>query len=542
MTSSARPQSIVLVAAECKGIAKVGGLGDVVADLAKALHNRGVPVSILMPLYDTATGQFDFFRELEFPFGGDTARATLMTGRLGNVPVFAVANHRFFGGQFSGVYVDSSQRGGGPFEDDARRFAFFSTAAAVALNSVPPLMHADVVHCHDWHTGTLLALARLTSRFPTLDHKPFLFTIHNLDYQGTRPMEDHSGGYLTSLASWGPDVYRQLSDNEDFHKLRDPEHPHCYNPMRTAILLADAVSTVSPNYASEITRPDNPRCAFVGGRGLHEDLKQARDEGVLVGLLNGISYEEYSPESLQPPFGPDMPHWWKTKARHKELLLPALAGCPPDDLVTGPPTEEFAARLSALPLAVFVGRLAGQKVNLLLEKTSSGPTVLERIAHLHLNLAVLGTGELQDEMARLIAGIGLPNCIFVRRFDALLALRLYSAGDLFLMPSDFEPCGISQLIAMSFGTLPVATAVGGLADTISHLKTGFLSHGESRRDAADAFVQAVVDALALSDGSPAEWRRMQRDAMRKRFTWDRSAAAYVALYDAISKKRRSPGG
>jgi len=528
-----RQRRIVLVAAECKGVAKVGGLGDVVADLAQALHAMGASVSILMPCYESAGHPFDFLTKLAVPFGQGVVEATVMVGKLGPVPIYAIASDRFFSGAYGGVYIDSGSLGRGPFEDDAQRFAFFCLAAATALDSISPLKDADVVHCHDWHTGTLALCARLTSEFPVLSAKPLLFTIHNLDYQGVRPLEDPHGSGLTSLQSWIPGLYPLLSQSPHFHKLKDPIHSHCYNSMRAAILLADRVSTVSPNYAREITRPDNPSAAFVGGRGLDHDLLGLERADRLTGLLNGISYQEHAPENLHPPFGPDVPGWQKAKARHRRELLSDLRADASTDFISAPHAPLIPENTTDLPLAVFVGRLAGQKVNRLFQETSAGMSALEEIADKPLNVVLLGTGERQDEMASLVERGGRSNCLFIRRFDADLATRLYAAGDLFLMPSDFEPCGISQLIAMRYGTLPVATSVGGLADTIVPGETGFLSSGENRVEAADAYVAAVESALATHREHHRKWMAMQVNAMKARFTWEHSANEYMKLYDRL---------
>jgi len=567
---------VTMVAAECKGIAKVGGLADVVHDLSNALHAAGVPVRIVMPAYGNGLfpheaeaklegpsgGQGEAGLQFDVPFGGRSYRCGVRRAKAGKVDVFGIHCPEFFGGEYSSVYVDSGKAGKGPFEDDAKRFAFFCQAAAELCGTHPAFAKTTVYHCHDWHTGSLLLLARLkdTGAFP--GSARFVFTIHNLDYQGQRPLSlgesayqgqrpatlggpGESGGSgglgaesLRSFESWFPG----LAERIDAHGLRsvvaDPSYADCYNPMRTAISLADLVNTVSPTYASEITRPDEPERNFVGGRGLQEDLSQLARSGRLSGVLNGIDYTEHAPAALDPPYDVDVPTWWKNKAAHKRRLLSDLCDRSIGRTIVPSPSSDDV--FVQAPLAVCVTRLAAQKVSLLLHRLSSGPTVLRELAALPVRIVVLGTGEIQEAMAQEALACPTANFHLIPAFDAKLARMLYAAGDLFLMPSDFEPCGISQMIAMRYGTLPVAASVGGLKDTISHGQDGFLFSGATREDAARAFLFAVRDALSLFRSSPESWRTMQQTAMSRRFSWAASAGEYLRIYENARCRLQPP--
>jgi starch synthase len=520
-----------MIAAECKGIAKVGGLGDVVYDLANALHAQGVPVRIVMPAYGSARFPAGPATDLAVPFAGRTVHARVLRTKAGNVDVFGIASAEFFDGPYARVYVDSSAAGKGPFEDDAARFAFFGAAAAEMAGTFPEFASTTVYHCHDWHAAAFMLLARTrdTGAFP--GNARFLLTIHNLDYQGLRPFEPYPGDQgLGTFAGWFPGLRDQMASSDVLSAATDPTHAGCFNPMRTAIQLADQVNTVSPTYATEITLPDDPARNFVGGRGLQSDLAAAAAAGRLSGILNGIDYKEHDPAALDPPFDAGQPLWWKAKATHKRQVLADLcARGQSQEIVGSPDSREVFVHA---PLAVCVTRLAAQKVSLLTHRIESGRCVLEELATLPIRIVILGTGELQGDVASVCKSSPGVNCHLIPAFDPKLARALYAAGDLFLMPSDFEPCGISQMIAMRHGTVPIAAAVGGLVDTIRHGEDGFLFAGTSRDDAARKFLFAVREALFLLRSNPDAWRKLQESAMARRFTWEESAARYLALYSA----------
>jgi len=525
-----------MVAGECKGIAKVGGLGDVVHDLSRALKREGVDVTIVLPAYGSVTLPSSPVHALDVNFGGRTRKTRVVRYHAGDLTVLGIESPEFFEGAYGSVYVDSSATGLGPFEDDAARFAFFSAAVAALLEENRLIQSVDALHCHDWHTGTLLALARLTNRYPALGTLRTLFTIHNLDYQGTRPLRGSDSNRLSSLESWFPELFPEFLLPAAKSRLLDPGATDCYNPMRAGIRLADMVTTVSPNYAGEITRPDAPERNFVGGRGLEADLASLAREGRLRGMLNGIDYHEHSPQQLRPAYSPASGRWQELRRHHKKkvrTLLLDLLNSGADDVAGRPERLDDERAFLDRFLLVAVTRMARQKMSLLMAPYEPQASVLEALLRLPLNLVVLGTGELLEPMQTAIRTASTANAWLLGRFDPLLARQLYAGGDAFLMPSDFEPCGISQLIAMSYGTLPIATAVGGLADTIDHGQTGFLVAAPNRAGLADALIRNTRHAASIYANHHDEWARRQQAAMSQRFTWQKTARAYVQLYGLI---------
>lgn len=526
--------TVLMVAAECKGFAQVGGLADVVADLSRALAASGVSVAILIPGYESiGGGEVTFTFPVEF--GGNKYQVVLKRDRVDKVLVYHLHSREFFSGSFAPIYIDSGPLGHGPFEDDSLRFAFFCSACATLFESCSFFAKASLIHCHDWHTGTLIALAKLSPSFPSLSSKPFLFTIHNLRYQGIRPLRlSQEDRPLASFESWFPHLGIEMLRHPAGSSICDRKYRECYNPMRAGILLASWVTTVSPTYAQEICLPDDPSRNFVGGCGLEEDLQMLRKDGRLSGILNGIFYQEHSPLRLSPPFDADLPDWPTSKAEHKRRLFWTLQ----EYSLAHPRTrnnpvwsneELFLQR----PLAVAVSRLASQKLSFLLERTPGGVPVLDALRQMELTIAILGTGEMLETLEREADEHHSSNFLIVPKFDTALAKAFYAGGDIFLMPSDFEPCGIAQMISMRYGTVPVACQVGGLSDTIKHGKTGFLFSSPTRPDGAACFLQTVAEAVRMMTSNLNAWRRIQTNAMRERFDWDRSASLYLSIYKEI---------
>lgn len=538
--NAASPLRIVMVAAECKGLAKVGGLADVVHDLGQALRHANVQVSVVLPGYSCIRTDARLESTMEVPFGPSTWKTQVKRTDVGSLAVYLIDQPDFFGGEFGSVYVDSSLAGRGPFEDDARRFAFFCRAAAQLLSTHPLLAFPDVVHCHDWHSGFLPLLAKLSHEFRLLGQRSaLLFTIHNLDYQGIRPLESGTHKEMQSLEAYYPDLYSDMTQHSLFGMALDPRYRDCLNPMRAGITLSDMVNTVSPSYALEITLPDDPSRNFVGGRGLESTLQAVDVAGRLTGFLNGISYEEHNPSLLDPPLH-EHGRLIEAKAEHKRQLLAMLkARFPHPPVHNGLPFTQDGwpdeATLLSRPLVVAVSRLAAQKISIFFERSESGESVLEALSHLPATVMLLGTGPVEAQLAAETKAVSGPFLYLLPLFDAELANKLYVAGDFFLMPSDFEPCGISQMIAMRHATLPIANRVGGLQDTIQHGTTGFLYTGRNRSESAERFIETTRLACLKWLEDRTTLRAMQSHAMSVRFTWEQSASRYLELYYRLAQ-------
>ena len=402
-----------------------------------------------------------------------------------------------------------------PYATDANKFAFFCAAAARWIDTldVPP----DAVHLHDWHAAFYLLHREFCEHGARLRQVPTGFTIHNLTYQGQRPLR----GNESSLEAWFPDM------RYDARVLADPSAEDCINPMAFAIRRADRINTVSPTYAQEIQCPSNPATGFIGGEGLEKELTRAADERRLFGILNGCEY----PASLGR-----RPGWQRLKMAARETAGKWL------ETGTDSAVHELAiARLDALPkrrplhVLTSIGRIVAQKMQLFLEPLVDGRTALDHILDTLGRrgvLMMLGSGErdYEEQLARIAADHA--NFVFLRGYAEDLGNLLYRGGDLFLMPSSFEPCGISQMLAMRAGQPCVVHGVGGLHDTVESGATGFVFAGRTRGEQAAGFVGCVERALRLRHDHPDQWQTMNKRAAAQRFDWSTSARQYIGqLYD-----------
>jgi starch synthase len=309
--------------------------------------------------------------------------------------------------------------------------------------------------------------------------------------------------------------------------LGDPEADDCINPMAFAIRRADRISTVSPTYAQEIQCPSNPDTGFIGGEGLEQDLTRAAEEGRLFGILNGCEY----PASLGRK-----PGWQRLVMAARETAEEWLEADPRAAV-----HERALERLDALPkrrplhVLTSIGRIVSQKMQLFLEPLTDGRSALEHILD-RLGrqgvLVMLGSGERDYERRLAAIAADHANFIFLRGYAEEFGSLLYQGGDLFLMPSSFEPCGISQMLAMRSGQPCVVHGVGGLHDTVESGSTGFVFAGATRREQAVAFVDCVQHALQLRHDHPNRWQKIRKRAAAQRFDWASSANQYIRqLYD-----------
>jgi len=495
---------------------KVGGVGDVVRDLPKAMAQTGWQVRVATPSYGTLH-RLDGARQtgtVTARFRGEDLEVEVWELPAGDGVETIVLHHALFEIHGAGLVYFSGDTDR-PFASDANKFALFCAAAASWVQSLEE--RPDVVHLHDWHAALYLPVTKYLDEFASLRNIRTVFTIHNLSYQGTRPLD----GDESSLKAWFPEMVPDLSS------VTDPEYKNCINPMAAAIRLADKVSTVSPTYALEICEPSDPSTGFIGGEGLETLLQAARDEGRLSGVLNGCFYDQHAGRR---------PGW--------QRIIGMLESQLRDWLVTAPDNEAHQLalqRVTAMPqrrprhVMTSIGRLVAQKATLLLHGDDSGTSPIERIANelgRDAVVIVLGSGEAVFEARMLDVARKLPNVIFLCGYAEALSDPLYHAGDLFLMPSSFEPCGISQMLAMRKGQPCVAHRVGGLGDTIKDGETGFLFEGDTPDTQADAFVQSTLDALSLRTDDPLRWQDIQKAAAAKRFDWTSAAQQTIdSLYE-----------
>jgi len=494
---------------------KVGGVADVVRELPRALADHGWHTTVLTPEYGLF-GKLPGARpvaSLPVRFAGDDLDVEVVdvTDTAGDRPQLRhlAFRHPLFHPHGARIYCDDGAAR--PFASDATKFALFCAAAATWIGQLDEL--PDVVHLHDWHAALYLLLRRFDQRHGPLADIRTVYTIHNLALQGVRPLR----GDESSLDAWFPGL---AADHE---VVVDPRWPDCINPMASALRLADAINTVSPTYADEIQRANDPVRGFRGGEGLERDLATAARQQRLSGILNGCAY---------PARDRRRPGWRRlvdTAAR--QLYEWIVSGQGPGDI-----HEQSLARARDLPkrrprnLMTSVGRMTEQKATLFLERDSGGARAIERILGSHARdsvLIVVGSGDPDYEKS--FAGLMRhhANLLFLCGYSEPVGDLLYRAGDLFLMPSSFEPCGISQMLAMRASQPCVAHAVGGLADTVVDGVNGFTFRGDTPVEQADSFVASVSRAIAIRNSDEERWLRIRDRAQAERFSWSSAARHYI---------------
>ena len=505
---------IWLVAAEngaLKG-GKVGGIADVIRDLPEALVALGHQVTVITPAYGifNTLPQARHIDDLSVPFAGTQQRAQLWqipSATKSSVKCMAI-EHPLLSPKGAGViYHDDGTAS--PYAVDASRFAFFcaATVAYVEQCDNPP----DVLHLHDWHLGLVLVLRHYDDSLHRLRRLRIVFTIHNLAFQGIRPLNNHQ----SSFESWFPQLPYQRT------QISDPRYPDCVNPMAVAIRLADKLNTVSATYASEILQPCNRQSGFSGGEGLEADLRVAATENRLIGILNGCCYGGTRPSGRLG--------WTRLLAMladEKQLLK--------DNLVAQRTLRQLPRRRPA-KLLVSIGRIGEQKISLLLQPTKTHRCALEMILEQHgrtMVFIMLGSGDrkLEKQLRRIAAT--QQNFLLLNGYSETVSDWLYRLGDLFLMPSSFEPCGISQMLAMRAGQPCVVHAVGGLKDTVTDGVNGFVFAGATPTDQAENFVLSVNRALHIKSTDKQRWQKMRNNAKSMRFSWEAAATKYISqLYE-----------
>ncbi len=481
---------VLLVASEALPLAKTGGLGDMLSAYASALQEGGVATTIMLPGYPEALGKTHALHAIatldDLPGGS----ATLMSGTMpdSGIPVLLVKCDALYARD--GLYQDAS---GADFDDNAIRFATLSAAAVRVAQGIAGVQKVDVVHAHDWHTGLtpmLMKLAGLST--------PSVFTIHNLAFQGN---------YAMDLAPRLGIPAELLVCNQDAPGI---EFYGQLSFMKAAIRYADRITTVSETYAREIT---TPRFGH-----LMEGVLQA-EAHKLVGIMNGIDVDAWDP--AQDPMIPR--HFSLDEMRGKHACKRELQHA------FGLPSDPF------VPVIAMGSRLTGQKMADLALETI--PALMD--AYPRLQVIVLGKGEGRIELGMARLAQRFPDRVAVHiGFDERRAHLLHAGADMLLHGSRFEPCGLTPMYSMRYGTLPIASRVGGLADSIIDASddplhgTGFLFDGETV-EAMTAAACRAVDAYMR----PQAWRELQRHAMLSDFRWQAPAARYTALYAVLSGKR-----
>ena len=470
---------VLFVAAEAVPFVKTGGLADVIGSLPKELLKEGVDARVILPKYGDIP---DRFREmmttiavLDVPVGWRRQYVGIDKLEYQGVTFYFVDNEYYF--KRKGLY--------GHY-DDGERFAYYSRAVLEALPCLD--FEPDVLHCHDWHTAAVpvLLAAHYRESYP---HLRTVFTIHNLKYQGI----------------FAPAVLGELLDlSEDYFAPDKLEFFGAVNYLKGGLVYSDLLTTVSRTYAEEI------QTEYFGEK--MDGLLRSRSHQ-LQGIVNGIDYDIYNPQTDNDLA---VPYTWRSinrKAKNKVKLQECM-GLPlnPD-----------------VPVVAIVSRLVEAKGLDLIAH------VFEDIVSQDLQLVILGTGEERYEGMFQHAAYCYPDKVAANIFfDDMLSHKVYGGADIFLMPSQFEPCGIGQLIALRYGTVPVVRETGGLKDTVQAYNeyTGEGNGFSFAHYNAHEMLYTLNNALELYS-QPEKWGSIVRNAMKSDFSWRQSAKQYIAVYQEL---------
>lgn len=478
---------IAFVASECVPFSKTGGLADVVGALPRALAAAGHEISVYIPNYrhTRITNERKVVQSITVPFDDRYRFCSVLSGSgYPGVRFFFVDYPPFFDRE--GLYGTAS----GDFPDNAERFALFCRAVLEAskIIGVP-----DVFHCHDWQTALIPVLLRTQyAEDPAFRDVGTVFTVHNIGYQGLFP----------------PEILPLLMLPWDLFTISKMEYFGNANFLKGALVYSDMITTVSRRYAQEIQTTEF-------GFGLEGVLKDRAQN--LVGILNGVDYEEWNPQADKYIVAHYSAEDLNGKHECKQDLLDSFG---------------MSAADASWPLIGIVSRFAAQKGFDLIGQ------IIDRLALENVLLVVLGSGDkLYEEMFLRLAR-RVPEKVAVRvAYDNVLAHKIEAGADMFLMPSRYEPSGLSQLYSLKYGTVPIVRATGGLDDTIdpwdprNKKGTGF----KFQENSSDALLRAIHHAVQVYRDQDS-WQKLMRNGMSKDFSWRVSAREYIRAYDRVRQQ------
>ncbi|MBU0484954.1 MAG: glycogen synthase [Proteobacteria bacterium] len=486
---------IIQIASECAPAAKVGGLGDVVPGLSRELAIRGNAVELILPKYDCM--RYDQIWDLQMvydhlmvPFHDQSVHCSVFFGFVDGLKCFFIephSHHNFFN---RGIYYGHN--------DDSERFAFFNRAALEFM--LKSGKHPDIIHCHDWQTGLVPVLLYEMYQNLGMTRPRVCYTLHNLGHQGL------TGGHILRQVGLNPGPLM----NRD--KLEDDRRQGAANLMKGGCVYANFITTVSPRYAWEIQNGN-------GGNGLQHTLHV--HGGKFGGVLNGIDYNVWNPE-----------------------IDPFIAGCYTIDTLDDKYKNKEALRNRFLlrhdykPIIAVVTRLDPQK----------GVDLIKHAIHYALatgcQFVLLGSSPdhaINNDFLHLKHQLNdNPDCHLEISYSEELAHLIYAGSDMILIPSAFEPCGLTQMIAMKYGTVPIVREVGGLADTVFdadyahkpyHERNGYVFRDFNNQ----GLESALHRAIGLWYAYPAYFREIMENGMRYDFSWCRPGQHYLDIYDYIKR-------
>ncbi|HBM16365.1 MAG TPA: hypothetical protein DD381_08515 [Lentisphaeria bacterium] len=526
---------VLYIAAECKPFSKAGGVADVAGELPPELKKQGVDIEVLTPLYKSVERHHikDFGFNYNVSFEHESEKISVSYGELDGVKVNFLENEKYFGDKFTSIltchayiellskairesyfnspnnlmcdisevkelpsltsfsqpYVHSKYI---PYYDDIIRFSFFCASCIEIIKRINP----DIVHINDWPLCFLFGFMKIEG----MTQKRVL-TIHNIAYQGV----------IGTGAIWRWDIGRILQNDltrKDFLNPPEEDTQRSVNPLSLGIKLSDMINTVSPTYCKEMMLSEVPSRYFEGGKGLEKVIREKNQVTRVHGILNGIRYNNDT-----------------TEAAFREKMLEKTAA-----------RKEITGRFKKPNniLFGFVGRAVEQKFLLLSEKIE-GKSVLEHLLAIDgVNIIILASGT--PDYENFLKSINKDNFDAVLTFNPDLAHQIILGCDVFLMPSLFEPCGITQMEAMSNATLPLIRETGGLKDTVNLYKEGigcktadgFGFDGQSKEEVLKGFIKTIKLARNLYLKKKTVIKAMQKNAFCKRFLWEDTAREYIS--------------
>jgi len=470
---------ILFAASEVYPFAKSGGLGDVAYALPKMLRSLGIDVRIIMPKYKSIPEKYTstviHIANYGVPVGWRNQYCGLQYINYSDIPVYFIDNEYYF--KRNELYGDF---------DDGEKFSFFNRAVLESIKYMEDFI-PDVIHCNDWQTGMIPLL--LKAHFSNYSNIKTIFTIHNLKYQGVFSPEILEELLCLDMSYYAEDKCKYM-DGVSF--------------MKSAIKYSDAITTVSPSYAEEIQMP-------YYGEGLHGLLEENNYK--LHGILNGLDYDVFNPETDECIFEKFGVKGYKLKVNNK-LALQKEFGMPED---------------SETPMISIVSRLVEQKgLDLIIG-------VFEELLRMDVQIVILGSGDVKYTDFFEYYAKSYPSKVHVYwGYSDELARKIYVASDMFLMPSQFEPCGIGQLIAMRYGTLPIVRETGGLKDTVQPYNEytkeglGFSFANYNAHEMLD-IIRMAVDTYK----NKKVWYNLAVSAMKADFSWKLSAQKYIDIYKGL---------
>ncbi len=511
--------NFLFVAAENDAIlnCKAGGMGDVVRDVPRQISELGDSAHTVVPAYCRLHKNGDFLMYLTFKLRGITYTAELYKvapkKEMKNLFNYVIHHPEIEAGDIADIYHNDPEE---PFYTDAIKYFIFCTAVAEAIKQ-NVFGHIDIVHLHDWHSSSLLLLRKFHPSYALLKQLRFVYTIHNLAIQGIRPFDNN----YSSIRNWFPDI------ELDYDVLMDHRYENCINLMAVGARLADAVHTVSPSYKEDILLPSNPP-EFIGGEGLELDLQTADYEGRLFGILNGLNYANiraaekgklYS-NTVKAIFG-----WLQEESKKYKSDFLAHTG------------EKIMQYVDENPQFIVssVARLTEQKFYFIMHSPDAFVRILKKLEKVNGIFMLLGTGAREyEELFRKIS-YEHKNFIFTNGQSEDLIDSIYLESDLYFMPSLFEPCGISQMLAMRNGNPCWVHYTGGLKDTVKPLETGFAFDGRTIDEKINNMVDSFDVILDMYANDKAAWSAIKANAKKERFTWKNAVDDYYKLLYLIEK-------